>query len=181
MSVAVAIDKEAAGNAQDLAAIQALVSAAVGADPAQGDVVTVKSREFSPAEIAEPQIWETPWFATILRNVVALLSVVLVLLLAVRPLLKALTRKGEAAAGGKAGAGAGAAAAEAEDGATTAEDGDTPVRLTQGNTPPVPEELAAQVEAARRIVREQPDDAVQALRRMLREPPPAPEPEAEAA
>ena len=169
VSVAVAIDKEAAGSAADLAAIQALVSAAVGADPAQGDVVTVKSREFSPAEIAEPQIWETPWFATILRNVVALLSVVLVLLLAVRPLLKALTRKGDAAAG------------EAGE-PVESEEGDSPARLTDAPAaPPVPEELAAQVEAARRIVREQPEDAVQALRRMLREPPPAAEPEAEAA
>ena len=119
-------------------------------------MVTVKSRAFSPAEVAEPQFWETPWFATILRNVVALLSVLLVLLLAVKPLLKLLGRKLEPAGAG-----------EDEEAAEAGAPGDpaaAPPPL------PVPEELAQQIDAARRIAREQPEDAVQALRRMLREP-----------
>lgn len=158
ISVAVAIDKDALENPAELAQIEALVAAAVGSDPQRGDTVEVISRTFPPVEVEEPQFWETPWFATILRNVVALLGVLLVLLLAVRPLLKAVNKR-----------------LNPEKPAVEAGDSDsgdgTPATIEQPSAPPVPADLADQIELARRITREQPEDALQALRRMLREEP----------
>ena len=184
VSVAVAIDEAALGeNAQDeIAKIEELVAAAVGADPQRGDTVAVMTRAFQPTEMEEVQFWETPWFATILRNVVALLSVLLVLLLAVRPLLKALTNKIDPKAK--------AAQDDDEDGEDGDEDGDEkdaagaadPVRDEEARAiaeairreagmlePPATAALAEQIELARRITREQPEDALHALRKMLRE------------
>ena len=187
LSVAVAVDEPALGEnpAQELKKIEELVAAAVGADTQRGDIVTVRMRPFSATEIEEPQFWETPWFATILRNVVALLSVVLVLLLAVRPLLKAVTKKLDPAA-------AKAAEADAEDGEVSGDEdseeegeegaaSDTLLSQADDHDQPITSEaLAQQIELARRITREQPEDALQALRKMLREAPPATD-EAEAA
>lgn len=199
VSVAVAIDEAALGeNAEEeLAKIEELVAAAVGADPQRGDTVAVMTRAFSPAEIEEPQFWETPWFATILRNVVALLSVLLVLLLAVRPLLKAITGKTEAAAKDKAKDDDEKSEDEDEDGEKDeGEDEDEDERDPADEEearkiaeaihreagvlePPTSAALAEQIELARRITREQPEDALQALRKMLREQE-APEEEDEA-
>jgi len=177
VSVAVAIDEAALGEKpeEEIAKIEKLVAAAVGANPERGDTVAVMTRAFEPLEMEETQFWETPWFATILRNVVALLSVLLVLLLAVRPLLKAVTRKLDPASA------AGNDADDADDADQTDEDdeddedsegGRLAVLPVAAGEPPSPEELSQQIEAARRIAREQPEDAVQALRRMLREQPP---------
>ena len=95
LSVAVALSQEMMAKAKpaDIEAIKQLVSAAVGADPARGDQVAVQVRAFKPAEVEEPPFWETPWFATILRNAVALIAVLMVLLLGVRPLIKALKKE----------------------------------------------------------------------------------------
>ena len=178
VSVAVAIDEAALGEKpqEEIAKIEELVAAAVGANPARGDTVAVMTRAFEPLEMEEMQFWETPWFATILRNVVALLSVLLVLLLAVRPLLKAVTRKLDPASA------ADDDADDADEDETDEDEADEdddeseeaarrglPLAMLE---PPSPEELSQQIEAARRIAREQPEDAVQALRRMLREQPP---------
>lgn len=158
ISVAVAIDEAAMGKApeEELAKIEELVAAAVGADPERGDKITVMTRKFQAVELDDPAVWETPWFATILRNVVALISVLLVLLLGVRPILKAISRR--LSAGGNAGDGGQAQLA--------------PPVLDQAGvamSDNVPGNLREQVELARRITREQPDDALHALRRMLRE------------
>lgn len=182
LSVAVAIDQSALGDKpeQELKNVEELVAAAVGADTQRGDIVTVRMRTFSPNEIAEPAFWETPWFATILRNVVALLSVLLVLLLAVRPLLKAVTKKLDPANAGKqtddgpAMLDGGFVGSE-EDEATGEEERPT---LLSHNAEQMPaannDALTQQIELARRITREQPEDALQALRRMLRQAPPVP-------
>jgi len=162
LSVAVAINEEAIKNPQELARIKALVAAAVGSNAARGDTVEVMSRSFSPLEVEEPQIWETPWFATILRNVVALISVLLVLLLAVRPLLKAVNKRLNPEK---------PAAAEDADGEDADDEATAAIQLEATPPPPVPADLADQIELARRITREQPEDALQALRRMLREEP----------
>tara|TARA_A100001391_G_scaffold7621_8_gene5000 strand:- start:18011 stop:19702 length:1692 start_codon:yes stop_codon:yes gene_type:complete len=182
LSVAVAIDQSALGDKpeQELKNVEELVAAAVGANTQRGDIVTVRMRTFSPTEIAEPAFWETPWFATILRNVVALLSVLLVLLLAVRPLLKAVTKKLDPANAGKltddgpAMLDGGVVSSE-EDEATGEEE--RPALLSH-NAEQMPaannDALTQQIELARRITREQPEDALQALRRMLRQAPPVP-------
>ena len=161
ISVAVALNQTAlkGGKAADVKKFEQLVTAAVGANPNRGDVVTVVERPFEPAQVEAPGFWETGWFATILRNAVALIAVVLVLLFAVRPIVKSLTGRKDAQ-----------------------EDSDEPIPFVRqsraasaelGPEGPTRESLSAQIELAQRIVREQPDDALQALRRMLSQAPEA--------
>ncbi len=188
LSVAVALNQEALKGTSpaDLAKIKELVTAAVGASEQRGDQVAVIVRPFQPAELAPLQFWETPWFATILRNGVALISVLLVLLLAVRPLIKALTggrkKRGEAD--------------EGEDGEIEMVEGEDENGRPLLDAAPRPagalptpsaasaihfqeqEELQTHIELAQRLVREKPDDALAALRRMLNEKPAEPMPEA---
>lgn len=151
VSVAVALSQAAMKNGKpaDVEQIKQLVSAAVGADPQRGDQVTVLTRPFEPLDDAGVPFYEAPWFAMVVRSGVALLAVLLVLLLGVRPLVKALKRNAlpasatgdDASADRPTGAG-GAAAAD-------------------------PAMLGRQVSLAQRIVEEKPDDALNALRQML--------------
>jgi len=160
LSVAVALDQAAMKGTKpaDLARLEELVAAAVGADEQRGDKVAVIVRPFKAAELEETPFWETPWFATIVRNGVALLSVLLVLLLGVRPAIKALT-------GGRR---------QDEDDAED-EGAEGEQEVLPPTAPPNPafnrERLAGEIELAQRIAREQPDDALAALRRMLNETP----------
>ena len=159
LSVAVALNQDALKGAKpaDLKKFEQLVTAAVGADPNRGDTVAVVVRPFQATEIEAVPFWETAWFATILRNAVALIAVLLVLFLAVRPAVRARTRS------------------EYDD----EENADGETRMSSERQALVPagavvempnrQRLAAQIELAQRIVREQPDDALQALRRMLGE------------
>lgn len=156
ISVAVALNqtKMKAAKPADLKKIEELVAAAVGADPARGDRVTVIARPFEPVVVEELPIWEAPWFASIVRIVAALLGVLLVLLLGVRPLLKALRRDGTAGEG------------EPDSG------GDAVAPMAGSGQPVIVDAsdhdaLSRQVELAQRIVREKPDDALLALRQML--------------
>ena len=155
VSVAVAIDKNAmaGANQADIQKIEELVAAAVGARDDRGDKVTVVMRPFTEVSMEEPPFYETSWFAMIVRNVVALLAVLLVLLLGVRPALKMLKSKASKANN----------SAEATDAAQIMPPASTLDR----------EGLDAQIELAQRIAREQPQDAVMALRKMLAEPVPS--------
>lgn len=189
LSVAVALNAEAlAGtNPQQLAKIEQLVQAAVGADTTRGDQVAVLVRKFQPVEITEVPLWETPWFAMIVRNAVALIIALLVLLLAVRPLIKAFTRSrrqnaadplalagpgaGNAGLLSQASEGAGAAAERGAvlgaAGAVSSPDTlDKPTLDVTDHT-----QLHSQIAAAQRLAREKPDDALTALRRLLNESP----------
>jgi len=154
LSVAVALSDAAmkGTSAAELKKIEGLIGAAVGADAERGDQVAVIVRPFQAVEVEAPPAWETPWFATILRNAVALLAVLLVLLFGVRPLLKAVTgnrrQPGDEETGDRPAAGMSAMGPQRDAG-------------------PDRSQLAAQIELAQRIVREQPDDALLALRRML--------------
>ncbi len=153
VSVAVAIDKNAMANASqaDIKNIEKLVSAAVGAREDRGDTVTVRVRPFSEVTMEEPPFYETGWFAMVVRNVVALLAVLLVLVLGVRPALKMFKSKG----------------GKAEKAAENASD--TP-QIAAQSAQFDREGLDAQIQLAQQIAREQPEDAVMALRRMLAEP-----------
>ena len=176
LTVAVALSGEAMKQAkpQDIEQIKNLVSAAVGANPQRGDQVEVMVRNFQSGTIEAAPFWETPWFATILRNGVALLAVLLVLLLGVRPLIKALRREPAAVPAPEAGE-------DAEQGAVLAADADDE-EMTEALPPPPapaldpvsgevdPDQLNRQVDFAQRIARERPDNAVIALRKMLAEP-----------
>lgn len=191
ISVAVAISAAALKSAkpQDIQDIQALVSAAVGADPQRGDQVKVVIRAFDAAAPADKlAFYETPWFAMLVRNGAAVLAVLLVLLIGVRPMVRAL--RGERAGGakgkrkGKTARGKAAADDEDED------DGDGVDILPpiEGARPlgrqAIPaagvidmdsdvsrsDLLARQVDLAQRLVAEKPDSAVAALRQMINDP-----------
>ncbi|KUR72721.1 flagellar M-ring protein FliF [Novosphingobium fuchskuhlense] len=191
LSVAVALSGAIMAKAKpaEIDQIKQLVTAAVGADPARGDQVAVVVRNFSPVTVTPPAFYETPWFAMVVRNVVALLAVLLTLLLGVRPLIKALKRdpapaiakdsaeKSEGTAEGEAGE----AGAEGEGG----EGGeDAPARRRRKKIQQIepiidpetgeidPDALSRQVGVAQRIVVEQPDNALNALRQLLNEPAP---------
>ena len=82
-----ALDK---ASAADINKVKELVSAAVGAREDRGDKVTVVMRAFEKVEAEGVPFYETSWFGMAVRNGVALLAVLLVLFLAVRPAIKAL-------------------------------------------------------------------------------------------
>lgn len=148
VSVAVAISQEAMKKAKpgDLEQIKALVSAATGIDPARGDQVQVIARPFEPVSEEVPPFWEAPWFAMVVRSLAALLAVLLVLLLGVRPLVRALKREPGQSGGEPLSADPAAPALQ---------------------PPADAERLGRQVSLAQRIVEEKPDDALLALRQML--------------
>ena len=156
VSAAVALDQSAMtkASAADIQRVEKLVSAAIGARTDRGDQVTVIMRPFRNAEVEPIPFYETSWFGMALRTGLALLGVLLVLLLAVRPALKVLRNRGSAAS---------------SDNAAPAL---THAGMISGGTI-VPHDRAAldaQIELAQRIVREQPDNAVLALRKMLAQP-----------
>ncbi len=172
ISVAVAIsakamkDAKAAGTDQ----IKQLVSAAVGADAQRGDQIAVITRNFEPLSDQAVPFYETPWFATVLRNAVALIAVLMVLLLGVRPLIKALRRdpaQPAIAADGDTEAGDG------PDGADGAAAASGAAALPAGPVGAAVDTalLSQQVGLAQRLVQEKPHSAVAALREMLNDQP----------
>jgi flagellar M-ring protein FliF len=163
LSVAVAVSDAALRKAAPLTAAQleALVGAALGADPARGDTVKVVVSKFKPAELDAPAFYEAPWFAMLVRYGSALLGVLLVLLLAVRPLIGKLRSRG------------GSAASSAGDSAVpAAATGDTFAGHLPSGTSAAAAlgDLPRQVELARRLAATQPERAVEALQRMLATP-----------
>jgi flagellar M-ring protein FliF len=195
LSVAVVLSKEAlkGAKAKDLADIEALVGAAVGANPQRGDQVKVIQRSFEPVDDKPPAFYETPWFATVVRYSAAVIAVLLVLLLGVRPLIAAV-RGDKAAKPKKAKKGKKGAADNDEDeqqtvdgGVLTSSTAGAGAAMTQSDDNGVAvdisrsELLARQVELAQRIVAEKHGSSVQALRQMLNAPQPATGAQAEAA
>lgn len=152
ISVAVALSQAAMkkGKAADVEQIKQLVSAAVGIDAQRGDQVAVVARTFQPPIDDALPFYEAGWFGPLVRGVVALIGVLLVLLFAVRPLLKLLKREpGEPEIG-------------AAEGAPLALEGRaSPFNAHDGTI------IARQIELAQRMVEEKPEQAVVALRRML--------------
>lgn len=160
LSVAVAISQAAMkkqGQPTDIDAIKALVSAAVGADTQRGDQVAVVARPFEPAVETAPAFYEAPWFALALRSAVGLIAVLLVLLLAVRPLLRQFKGSAAAAAGDDD---AQSDQPERGEGSTAAAAG-----IADGDDQAL---LGKQVELAQRLIDEKPEEAIVALRRMLK-------------
>ena len=165
LSVAVAVSDAALKKAAPLSAqqLEALVSAAVGANTQRGDMVKVVASKFEPADLEAPAFYEEPWFAMLVRYGTALLAVLLVLLLAVRPLIGKL--KGRSAKG------------EPEGGALAVVDGEendegegVPLAIGGSTAALAGEDLPRQVELARRLAASQPERAVEALQRMLDAP-----------
>lgn len=157
LSVAVALSGAAlkTKTPQDIDQIKQLVSAAVGADPARGDQVAVMVRPFDATPVTTIPMWQQPWFLSYARYLVALVGVLLVLMLGVRPLVKALKRDpAPSPAEGEAG-----------------EDGEpAPAARAQkpALSPPIDAAtLGMQVSLAQQIVSQKPDEAALALREML--------------
>jgi flagellar M-ring protein FliF len=173
LSVAVAVSDKALKAAAPMTAAQleALVSAAVGANVQRGDQVEVVASKFEPANLEPPAFYEEPWFAMLVRYGTALLAVLLVLLFAVRPLIAKLKGRSDAAAP----AGDDAAASLAVDtdaaGDAGAQDGTSADAPLPDDADVVIGDLPRQVELARRIAASQPERAVEALQRMLLEGP----------
>ncbi len=181
VTVAVALSKDAlkGAKAKDIADIEALVGAAVGANPQRGDQVKVVMRSFEPTDVTPPAFYETPWFATIVRYGAAVIAVLLVMLLGVRPLIAAMRgdkkgKKDEAAEGEAEAETASQRTIAALASTTTRDENGVDVDISRA------ELLARQVELAQRLVTEKHGSSVQALRQMLNSPPPA-APQAEAA
>jgi flagellar M-ring protein FliF len=163
LSVAVAVSSEALKAAAPMTAqqLEALVSAAVGANGQRGDMVEVVSSKFDTTELEPPAFYEEPWFAMLVRYGTALLAVLLVLLLAVRPLIGKLKGKGAGPAAGDA-----PLAAIGDD--ASALGSDAPLGGADNGVPLT--DLPRQVELARRLAASQPERAVEALQRMLEAP-----------
>jgi flagellar M-ring protein FliF len=176
LSVAVAVSDAALKKAAPMTAqqLEALVSAAVGANVQRGDMVEVVASKFEPADLEPPAFYEEPWFAMLVRYGTALIAVLLVLMLAVRPLIGKLKGKGEKPAAPAAEDAALAVTGEDE----AAQDNGTALDAS-GNGVPIGD-LPRQVELARRLAASQPERAVEALQRMLEAPEPR-GPEADAA
>ncbi|MBT0670424.1 flagellar M-ring protein FliF [Novosphingobium profundi] len=183
LSVAVAISAEAmkGASAQQIADLQALVSAAVGADPQRGDVVKLISRSFEPSTETPLPFYEASWFAMVVRNVAAVLAVLLVLLLGVRPMVRAVRGDARKPAKGKKGK-------KAKGASEDEEESETDIRAPDGQPLPVErpaipggseedehipraELLSRQIALARGLVAENPENAVHALRQMLNQGP----------
>lgn len=159
LSVAVAIDEASLAEADDadLESVKELVSAAVGARADRGDQVIVVKRSFEKTEAVAVPFYETSWFGMAVRNGVAILGVLLVLFLAVRPAIKALRP----------------APPKTDEDTDEEADPEAPPALAGPEAMPEvsiePQALDGQIELAQRIARENPDDAVLALRRLLAE------------
>jgi flagellar M-ring protein FliF len=168
LSVAVAVSDAALKAAAPMTAqqLEALVSAAVGANAQRGDMVEVVASKFEPADLEPPAFYEQPWFAMLVRYATALIAVLLVLLLAVRPLIGKL--KGAGTKRGDTPAAIADDAPLAVIGDSDEDETDSTPLSADGGVPLA--DLPRQVELARRLAASQPERAVEALQRMLEAP-----------
>ena len=88
---------------QELQRLSMLVRDAVGYSAARGDSVTVMNTAFAPEETVEfeaPAFWEQPWFWDLMKQVLAGLVILVLVLGLLRPTLKSLTGAGGSTGGG---------------------------------------------------------------------------------
>ncbi|MBW0146765.1 flagellar basal-body MS-ring/collar protein FliF [Marinobacter arenosus] len=91
---------------QELQRLSMLVRDAVGYSAARGDSVTVMNTAFAPEESIEfqaPSFWEQPWFWDLMKQVLAGLVILVLVLGLLRPTLKSLSGGGQRERGGAAG------------------------------------------------------------------------------
>lgn len=88
---------------QELQRLSMLVRDAVGYSAARGDSVTVMNTAFAPEETYEfetPGFWEQPWFWDLMKQVLAGLVILVLVLGLLRPTLKSLSGGGQRSRGG---------------------------------------------------------------------------------
>lgn len=166
LSVAVVLSSAAMASRKpaDIAQIKSLVGAAVGANVQRGDQVEVIARKFQSEPAVVTPFYEQPWFATVLRNGVALICVLLLIFFGLRPAIAAMRRKSEGKAEGE-----GPRAQTANTDASEA-GGAAPLSTEALLTERLDRmKLADQVGLAQRFINEQPDSAMAAIRQMLAE------------
>ncbi|KEF31922.1 Flagellar M-ring protein FliF [Marinobacter nitratireducens] len=89
---------------QELQRLNMLVRDAVGYSAARGDSVTVMNTAFAPEEAVEfeaPGFWEQPWFWDLMKQVLAGLVILVLVLGLLRPTLKTLSGGGRQERGGE--------------------------------------------------------------------------------
>jgi len=170
LSVAVAVSQEAMVAASPLTPeeLEALVSAAVGVDQARGDMVKIAVSKFETQELEPMAFYEQAWFAQVVRYGAALIAVLLVLLLAVRPLI-ARTRSDSQSADDPLSLGDAAQTAGALPQTDDVAGAKNPAIAKPASQDPFAQ-LPEQVQLARTLANEQPDRALEALQRMLQPP-----------
>ncbi|BCI71337.1 flagellar M-ring protein FliF [Sphingomonas sp. S17] len=139
LTVAVLLRDPATGkrSQMEITQISDLVKSAVGFDQQRNDNVTVISRKFADAGVEDKRAWyDNSWLPIVARNATALVIALLVLLLGVRPLVKAMTKKKDEAEAAKA------LPMGAADGTATAAQGGAPRVDADGQ--PLPEQIAIQ-------------------------------------
>lgn len=95
---------------QKLQRLSMLVRDAVGYSAARGDSVTVMNTAFAPEEAVEfeaPGFWERPWFWDLMKQVLAGLVILVLVLGLLRPTLKSLSGGGQRERGLDSGSGGG--------------------------------------------------------------------------
>lgn len=93
---------------QELQRLSMLVRDAVGYSAARGDSVTVMNTAFAPEETVEfeaPAFWEQPWFWDLMKQVLAGLVILVLVLGLLRPTLKSLSGGGQRERGLDSGSG----------------------------------------------------------------------------
>ena len=133
-------------------------------------MVKIVVSAFETREIAPLEFYQESWFAMAVRYGTALIAVLLVLILAVRPLIASTKPNGAKGKKGKGDTGALAIeASESNEGVSAIGQGATAASsgaLSANSYANLPE----QVRLARTLANEQPDRALEALQRMLRSP-----------
>ncbi|SDX08214.1 flagellar basal-body MS-ring/collar protein FliF [Marinobacter mobilis] len=95
---------------QELQRLTMLIRDAVGYSAVRGDSVTVMNTAFAPLEAVEfdaPGFWEQPWFWDLMKQVLAGLVILVLVLGLLRPTLKSLSGSGRTERGGDLGEGEG--------------------------------------------------------------------------
>ena len=108
LSVAVVIDDKISideeGNRvknpiseEDMDRYRRLISDTVGLDPRRGDTLSIVNASFIEEQevFQEAEIWEQPWFWTLVKQILAGLAVLIIIFGVIRPLLRDLAKKEE--------------------------------------------------------------------------------------
>jgi len=183
LSVAVVVDDLQAINPEsgesvrtpwtesELERLQVLVRNAVGFSALRGDSVTVVNSPFVPPEqfeVEESAFWQEDWFWDLMKQLMAGLFVLLLILGVLRPILRSLADAGKGREVATLGpAGEISADLEGLDGAGVADDKVTLGGSDRGVMPTPNESFDYQLNAIRSMVAEDPEKVAQAVRQWV--------------